>query len=160
MTVEMMTLGGQGRKCPRGLDARRRSWTGERSGRAGVVVEGGLHSDRTTTRDLGAAQALHRIGCTWLVGDRCRIIRTAQRYYSYKIRLQWLRSTVHRKFTADSIPLQSQPGGAQSGGNSICKSRTYLGKIGSFLLRNNRTVQSPFTRGVTSPGCPGSTHKH
>lgn len=40
-------------------------------GREGVVVEG-------CTRDLGATQALHRIGNTWLACDFCRIIRTAQ----------------------------------------------------------------------------------
>lgn len=45
------------------------------SRRAGVVVERGLDSDRTTTRDLDATQAPHRIGHTWFANGRCRIIQ-------------------------------------------------------------------------------------
>ena len=65
--------------CPWGLDIRRQSWTSEGSGRTGVVVvEGGLDSDRTTTRDLDATrQAPDRICYTWFTSGRYRII---QRY--------------------------------------------------------------------------------
>lgn len=39
-----------------------------------------MHSDRTTTRDLGATQAQHRLGHTWFANGRWRIIQAAQRY--------------------------------------------------------------------------------
>ena len=109
MTGKMMNPGWTRAGMSVGLDARRgRGRARDPDGQ--VSSREGLHPDRTTSRDLGATRH-YTVSATRGWWDRCRVTRAAQVLFVQNM-VTTVMGIVHKKFTADSNPLQTQPGGA------------------------------------------------